>query len=144
MAEAECFSGEILEKGRSDASEDGEFDVGTGTRRRVFSSARSRGCQATVVCQRSDSRFGFGEVPADFPTQARARWANVLSQLKAADMSVGNLVKVTMFLSSREFALPSRAIRQEVLGAHTPALTVIITGIFDERWFLEIEAVAAA
>jgi 2-iminobutanoate/2-iminopropanoate deaminase len=59
-------------------------------------------------------------------------------------MSVGNLVKVTMFLSSREFALPSRAIRQEVLGAHTPALTVIITGIFDERWFLEIEAVAAA
>jgi 2-iminobutanoate/2-iminopropanoate deaminase len=85
-----------------------------------------------------------GEVPADFPTQARVAWANVLSQLKAADMSVGNLVKVTMFLSSREFALPSRAIRQEVLGAHTPALTVIITGIFDERWLLEIEAVAAA
>jgi 2-iminobutanoate/2-iminopropanoate deaminase len=30
-----------------------------------------------------------------------------------------------------------------VLGAHRPALTVIITGIFDEKWLLEIEAVAA-
>jgi 2-iminobutanoate/2-iminopropanoate deaminase len=85
-----------------------------------------------------------GEVPTDFPTQARLAWANVLSQLKAADMSVENLVKVTMFLGSREFTLPSRAIRQDVLGAHSPALTVIIAGIFDEKWLLEIEAVAAA
>jgi 2-iminobutanoate/2-iminopropanoate deaminase len=85
-----------------------------------------------------------GTVPGDFPAQARLAWANVLSQLTAAGMSLGNLVKVTMFLSSREFALPSRVIRQEVLGTHSPALTVIITGIFDERWLLEIEAVAAA
>ena len=49
-----------------------------------------------------------------------------------------------MFLSSREFAMPNRVIRQEVLGSHSPALTVIIAGIFDERWLLEIEAVAAA
>jgi hypothetical protein len=34
-------------------------------------------------------------------------------------------------------------VRQEFLGAHSPALTVIITGIFDEKWLLEIEAVAA-
>jgi hypothetical protein len=31
-----------------------------------------------------------------------------------------------------------------VLGSHAPALTVIITGIFDEKWLLEIEATAAA
>lgn len=29
-------------------------------------------------------------------------------------------------------------------GSHAPALTVIITGIFDEKWLLEIEAVAVA
>jgi 2-iminobutanoate/2-iminopropanoate deaminase len=85
-----------------------------------------------------------GEIPADFPTQARLAWRNVLAQLEAAGMSMANLVKVTVFLSSREFAMPNRVIRQEVLGSHSPALTVIIAGIFDERWLLEIEAVAAA
>jgi len=85
-----------------------------------------------------------GEIPADFPTQARLAWRNILAQLEAAGMSMANLVKVTVFLSSREFAMPNRVIRQEVLGSHSPALTVIIAGIFDERWLLEIEAVAAA
>jgi len=84
-----------------------------------------------------------GEIPKEFPAQARLAWRNVVAQLEAAGMSVGNLVKVTVFLSSREFAMANRAIRQEVLGSHSPALTVIIAGIFDERWLLEIEAVAA-
>jgi 2-iminobutanoate/2-iminopropanoate deaminase len=85
-----------------------------------------------------------GGIPSDFPAQARLAWRNILAQLEAAGMSMTNLAKVTVFLSSREFALPNREIRQEVLGSHSPALTVIIAGIFDERWLLEIEAVAAA
>src|SRR5580698_980762 len=72
-----------------------------------------------------------GNVPNDFPAQARLAWRNVFAQLDAAGMTVANLVKVTIFLASREFAIPNREIRQEVLGAHSPALTVIITGIFD-------------
>jgi 2-iminobutanoate/2-iminopropanoate deaminase len=85
-----------------------------------------------------------GDVPKDFHAQARLAWRNVLAQLDAASMSVKNLVKVTIFLSSRDFAAASRDLRQEFLGAHSPALTVIIAGIFDERWLLEIEATAAA
>ncbi len=84
-----------------------------------------------------------GNVPSEFSEQARLVWRNVFSQLGAAGMTVANLVKVTIFLSSREYAVQNRDIRQEVLGAHSPALTVIITGIFDEKWLLEIEAVAA-
>lgn len=85
-----------------------------------------------------------GQAPKDFHSQARIVWANVLAQLEAAGMSVTNLVKVTTFLASREHAVLNREVRQEVLGAHAPALTVIITGIFDESWLLEIEAIAAA
>ena len=85
-----------------------------------------------------------GVVPAGFARQARLAWCNVCAQLAAAGMSVANLAKVTIFLSSREYAADNRAIRQEVLGSHAPALTVIITGIFDEQWLLEIEAVAVA
>jgi hypothetical protein len=31
-----------------------------------------------------------------------------------------------------------------VLGDRSPALTIVIAGIYDEAWLLEIEAVAAA
>ena len=85
-----------------------------------------------------------GVVPPDFEDQARLAWANVGAQLEAAGMTMVNLVKVTTFLSSRDFDLANREVRKEVLGAHSPALTVIITGIFDEKWLLEIEAVAVA
>jgi 2-iminobutanoate/2-iminopropanoate deaminase len=85
-----------------------------------------------------------GEVLEGFRSQAKLVWANVLAQLETAGMSINNLVKVTTFLSSREYAIANREVRQEALGTHAPALTVIIAGIFDERWLLEIEAIAAA
>ena len=85
-----------------------------------------------------------GSVPKDFRAQARQAWANVEAQLRAAGMTLDNVVKVTIFLASRRDAMENRAVRQEVLGERAPALTVIITGIFDENWLIEIEAVAAA
>lgn len=85
-----------------------------------------------------------GIVPGTFAEQAVLTWANVKAQLGAADMDVRNLVKVTIFLSDRRFAAENRAARQDALGGHAPALTVIITGIFDDAWLLEIEAVAEA
>lgn len=85
-----------------------------------------------------------GHVALGFAAQARQAWQNLMAQLEAADMSAKNLVKVTTFLASREHALDYRAIRAEFLGTLTPALTVIITGIFDESWLIEVEAVAAA
>jgi 2-iminobutanoate/2-iminopropanoate deaminase len=85
-----------------------------------------------------------GAVPDSFAEQAKLVWANVVAQLEAADMTIGNLVKVTIFLSDRKYALENRQARQEALGDHAPALTVIIAGIFDEAWLLEIEAIAEA
>lgn len=83
-------------------------------------------------------------VPTDFQSQCRLTWTNVIAQLNAAGMSVANLTKVTIFLSSREYAESNSAIRREFLGNHNPALTIIVAGIFDEKWLLEIEAIAAA
>jgi len=85
-----------------------------------------------------------GTVPADFTAQARLVWANVEAQLRAVDMTLANIVKVTTFLSDRKFNLENRIVRNEVLGDLSPALTVIIAGIFDTAWLLEIEVVAAA
>ena len=85
-----------------------------------------------------------GALAADFESQCRQVWANVEAQLAAAGMTLDNLVKVTTFLSDRRFALENRKVRLEVLSGRMPALTVIVTGIFDEAWLVEIEAVAAA
>jgi 2-iminobutanoate/2-iminopropanoate deaminase len=85
-----------------------------------------------------------GNVPADYRSQYRLAWANVEAKLRAADMTFDNLVKVTIFLSDRRYVAESKGLRAEVLGDRHPALTIVITGIFDEAWLLEIEAIAAA
>jgi len=85
-----------------------------------------------------------GSVPVGFHAQCVLVWANVEAQLRAASMSLGNLVKVTTFLSDRRYADENGDIRRFVLDGRKPALTVIITGIYDVAWLLEIEAVAAA
>jgi 2-iminobutanoate/2-iminopropanoate deaminase len=84
-----------------------------------------------------------GSLAGDFRAQCRQAWANVAAQLRAGGMDLPNLVKVTTFLSDRAHAAANREIRNEVLGDLQPALTVIITGIFDEAWLVEIEAIAA-
>lgn len=83
-------------------------------------------------------------VPADYPSQYRLAWANVERQLKAAGMSFDNLVKATIFLSDRALIAQSGGLRRSVLGERTRAITIVLTGIYDEKWLLEIEAVAAA
>jgi len=85
-----------------------------------------------------------GNLADNFEGQCRQAWANVETQLAAAGMTLDNLIKVTTFLSDRGFAAENRAIRLEVLAGRQPALTVIVTGLFDEAWLVEIEAVAAA
>ena len=85
-----------------------------------------------------------GHVPEDFESQARLCWKNVIAQLNAAGMTLDNLVQVRIFLSDRKYIADYRKVRIEVLEGRQVGLTTIITGIFDEKWLLEIEAVAAA
>ena len=84
-----------------------------------------------------------GTVPSGFDAQCRLAWANIEAQLRAAGMTLDNLIKVTIFLSDRRYSMDNRRVRQEVMGDRKIALSVIIAGIFDEQWLLEIEGVAA-
>ncbi|HYC67515.1 RidA family protein [Brevundimonas sp.] len=85
-----------------------------------------------------------GSLASDFTRQCEQVWDNIETQLAAAGMTLDNLVKVTTFLSDRRYALENREVRVRRLAGRQPALTVIVTGIFDEAWLVEIEAVAAA
>ncbi|EAB6717596.1 RidA family protein [Salmonella enterica subsp. enterica] len=84
-----------------------------------------------------------GAVPDGFAEQAALVWSNVDAQLREAGMTRQDIVKVSVFLADRQYALPNREARQAYLGDLRPAMSVIICGIFDSAWLLEIEVIAA-
>lgn len=85
-----------------------------------------------------------GTVPGGFEAQCRRAWKSVEAQLQAAGMTLDNLVMHRTYLADRSHAMANRAIRQEVLGDRSPAATVVVAGLFDAAWLVEIEAVAVA
>lgn len=85
-----------------------------------------------------------GCVPEAFVDQARVVWGNIEAQLADAGMDFSNLVKVTTFLADRQYRQENFEVRHEMLAGRNIAVTIIITGIYDVAWLLEIEAIAAA
>lgn len=83
-------------------------------------------------------------VPPDFPSQCALAWKNIEDKLKKAGMTLENIVKVNVFLSDRKYRGKCGDSRPAALQKIQPAMTIIITGIYDEVWLLEIEVVAAA
>ncbi|MEC5142026.1 Endoribonuclease L-PSP [Chitinophaga sp. 180180018-2] len=82
-------------------------------------------------------------IPSGFRSQAELAWKNVEAQLKAANMELKDIVKYTIYLSDRKYRKENYEVRHKILGDHQPAMSIIITGIYDEKWLLEIEAIAA-
>jgi enamine deaminase RidA (YjgF/YER057c/UK114 family) len=85
-----------------------------------------------------------GSVPGTFREQCRIAWQKIESRLSAAGMTLDNLAQVRMFLADRKLAAENRELRREILGHHTPALAVVVADLLDERWLVEIEALALA
>ncbi len=83
-----------------------------------------------------------GTLPDTFKGQAEAVWNNILAQLRAADMDAENIVKATTFLADRQYRDENRDVRMAMLGGHTFALTVVLAGMFEDGWMLEIDAIA--
>jgi 2-iminobutanoate/2-iminopropanoate deaminase len=103
-----------------------------------------RGAQRLLFISGQVGESASGEIPKDIGSQLKLAWDNLFSQLAAADMTVANLVKVTVLLSSRNDLTAFRAARKEAMQDHVPALTVIIADTVDARWLVEIEGIAVA
>jgi len=52
------------------------------------------------------------------------------------------IVKATTFLTDRKYREENRDVRQNMLNGHTFALTVVLAGMFEDGWLLEIDAIA--
>ena len=106
---------------------------------------------AAVVPGGTDLLFVAGQVPVDhdgsvpdaFADQARLAWRNVERCLAAGGFTLDHLVKVSIYIRDRTYRVANREVRHEVLGDRRPVLTVLVTDHWDERWLIEIEAIAA-
>jgi len=85
-----------------------------------------------------------GGVPADAEAQTAIAWRNLQAQLRAAGMSIENLVKITTIVRDPADIAAVRAGRASVLGNHRPASTLIVGGLSNPAWKVEVEGIAVA
>ena len=85
-----------------------------------------------------------GTLAGDSAAQMRRCFENIIAVLADAGMGVGNLVKLTAFLTSAEDVALFRTVRDEMLAGHLCASTLlVVSALASPQWSVEIEAVAA-
>jgi 2-iminobutanoate/2-iminopropanoate deaminase len=85
-----------------------------------------------------------GTIPDDIVEQSRLAWQNLEAQLKAAGMTLDNLVKITTILPNGGDVVAAREARSKALGDRKPASTLIVGGLANPAWKIEIEGIAVA
>ena len=85
-----------------------------------------------------------GSIPEDAEAQCALAWRNLQAQLRAADMGIENLVKITTIVRNAADIAAVRAGRAAVLGTHRPASTLIVGGLSNPAWKVEVEGIAVA
>jgi len=82
-------------------------------------------------------------VDDEFEPQCRQAIANVEAVLGAAGMALANTVKVNVYLTRREDIPRLRDMRANHLAVAPAVTVVLVAGLHDPAWLVEIEAVAA-
>jgi 2-iminobutanoate/2-iminopropanoate deaminase len=86
-----------------------------------------------------------GSLPGDFEGQAEQAFANIVRILNDLGMTTANLVKLTVFVVAGHPPMGARAARLKAFGPDAkPASTLILVpGLVDPKFLIEIEAIAA-
>lgn len=86
-----------------------------------------------------------GTVSGSREAQIARALANLRAVLTANGMTPENIVKTTAFLIDHDLLPAYRKARAAFFGDHAPASTLlIVAGLADPRWVIEIEAEAVA
>jgi 2-iminobutanoate/2-iminopropanoate deaminase len=85
-----------------------------------------------------------GELPNDIEGQTRLAWEHILEALKHADMTIGDLVKVTTSLTNAKDLPTYVKVRSEILGDVRPAFMLqVVSQLIRPDMIVEVEAIAA-
>ena len=85
-----------------------------------------------------------GTLPGAEETEHEQAWANVLAILKSEGLGPRGIVKVTAYVTNQAGVAIYRKVRDRMLEGAAPASTLlIVNGLADPKWRVEIEVVAA-
>lgn len=84
-----------------------------------------------------------GSIAADFRSQAEQAWRNVGAVLEAAGMSYADIVQVTHFLVNRADRDVYREVRAQFITHEPPSTMLIVAGLAQPDYLVEVEVVAA-
>lgn len=85
-----------------------------------------------------------GDVPDGIVAQAELAWSNLVAVLADAGYAMEDVVQMKTFLVRREDREGYNGVRDRYLGGHRPTSTfLIVAGLADPRFLVEVEAVAA-
>jgi 2-iminobutanoate/2-iminopropanoate deaminase len=82
-------------------------------------------------------------MPMSFEEQGDIIWQHIGTILKSAGMDYQNLVSIRTYLADPSYDEANVQLRIKYLGDNKPASTVICCQLLDNKWKLEIEAIAA-
>ena len=126
----------MSDHGRRRAGSGSPFEASIGFSRAVRVGPR-------VVVSGTGPIWPDGSCPDDAGTQARRCLEIVLAALAELGASADDVVRTRMYLCAREDADAVGAAHREVFGRARPAATmVVVAGLLDPRWKVEIEAEA--
>ncbi len=121
-------------------------------RERIFSGTELEGryayCRAVTVGDRvvvsgTAPIWPGGECDPDAGAQARRCLEIIESALSEAGSSFSEVVRTRMYVTDAAYADQVGAVHREAFGDHPPATSmVVVAGLLDERWKVEIEAEA--
>jgi 2-iminobutanoate/2-iminopropanoate deaminase len=111
----------------------------------LFTGHRSKRCHAYALHQPGQVGLdASGNLAEDFAAQCRQTLLNLEAQLRVAGMSFDNVVKLQTILPDLANIGELRRIRAEIMGDRKPASTLIVGGLVNTAYKIEIEAIACA
>ena len=86
-----------------------------------------------------------GRLPDSEEGEHEQAWANVLAILRSEGLGTRDIVDVTAYVTSQAGVSIYRNVRDRMLDGAEPASTLlVISGLADSKWRVEIQVVAAA
>ncbi|HUE47436.1 MAG TPA: RidA family protein [Aestuariivirgaceae bacterium] len=85
-----------------------------------------------------------GTLPETEEGEHEQAWANVLAILASERLGVRDIVEVTAYVTSQAGVRIYREVRERMMEGAAPASTLlVISGLADQSWHVEIQVVAA-
>lgn len=85
-----------------------------------------------------------GTLPEGIAAQSELAWAHVAAMLERAGMAMGDLVKVTQYLTREADIAAYAAVRSRFLGPARPAsMLLVVPALVRPGFLVEVEVVAA-